>query len=266
MAGQKVPLAGVGADPGAGSGGGGGYGGMPKSAKTLYQARDFAGAVRELTSLAAKKRGFAAKKYNQLANSVRGLASSLSRGDSSMTSDTAQAVLLYKNALAADSGLGGAHQGLIKGKLFRVAKVRAGALFSSGKYSACYRMILLAAQYGSAGLGRMRDQLSSKAQEIFNNGYIIRASNPSRAKDYWRQVLTMVPASDKYAKKARFYIGQHGGGGAVSVRPAMRYTPPRRRYTPPRRRRYTPPRRRATRPRPMRRRPRYFEPDEGEDE
>jgi tetratricopeptide (TPR) repeat protein len=265
------------ADPSGGSGVvAGSYGGMPPSAKTLYQAQDFAGAVRELNRVATKRPGMAGKKLQKLAGTMSSLASSLKSGDAKISSDQAGAIAQYRSALAYDSGFGGTHQVLIKGKLFRVARVRASTLLAQGNYAACYAAVNLAASYGSVGLDRLREQLGSHAKRILEEGYVARGTNLGRAKTLWRQVQRMVPASNKWHKKAAFYLKLYGGGGGggVVTAPMRRYVSPMRRYVPRRRyvaprRRYTPPRRRGMRPSPRRRpRRRYFVGggDEDEDE
>ncbi len=251
----------------------GSYGGMPASAKTLYQVQDFAGAVREINRIATKRAGAAGKKLQKLAGTMSALSTALKSGDAKISSDRAGAIVQYRNALAHDAGFGGAHQAMIKGKLFRVARVRASMLLSQGKYAACYAAVNQAAQYGSLGLDRLREQLSAQAKRILEEGYVARGKNLSKAKTLWRQVRRMVPASNKWYKKATFYLQNSGGGTAVAT-PMRRYVAPRRyvarrrRYTSPRRR-YTPPRRRAMRVRPRRPpRRRYFVGggDEDEDE
>lgn len=248
-------------------GGGGGYGGggLPKAARTLYVAKDFIGALGELNGLAAKRSGYAASHLRSLAAKVKTVGGSLKRGDAIMASNPGQALTLFKAALAADSSLGGAHQSAIKGRLFRVARAHAGSLFSSGRYGACYRMVLFARRYGSEGLDRLLGQLSAKAKELFDQGYVAHSSNPSRARSLWNQVVAMVPASNTYARKARSWLAKLSSGSAGASHPVMTHRPrravyhrPARRWTAPRRRHHVA--RARPRPRPMRAPPRrrYF--------
>jgi tetratricopeptide (TPR) repeat protein len=216
---------------------------MPKSAKDLYQARNFSGAARELNDLATKNKGALGKQYTTYAQSMSRLQSLIASGDAAASSDTAQAMVQYKDALAADQGVGGAHQAWIKEKLAKVGKARAGALFAAGKYPAAYQMVLAAEGYGATGLDGIRDQLSRKAKEIFNQGYIAKDRDPDRAKELFRSVLSMVPGSDESAKKSQSYLSGMGGGMAAPPPPPRRadpprYVPPPRRVDPPRR---TPP-------------------------
>jgi hypothetical protein len=245
---------------------------MPKSAKDLYAARNFAGAARELSDLAAKAKGPTAKQYTTFAQAMSRLQSLVSSGDAAASADTAQALVQYRDALAVDQGLGGTHQAWLKEKLARVGKARAGALFAAGKYPAAYQAVLAAEGYGATGLDGIRDQLARKAKDIFSQGYIAKDRDPDRAKELFRTVLAMVPGSDESAKKAQSYLSGMGGGGGMAATPPPAMTPPRRvdppAMTPPRR--VDPPRRAppAMRPGGMPARRRYVVGggDEDEDE
>lgn len=101
-----------------------------------------------------------------------------------------------------------------------MARAAAGSAFSSGRYAQAYRAVQTARSYGgdTAALRRIMDHLSTKAKSVFNKGYVARNSNLSRAKSYWRKVMRMVPSSNKWHKKAKWFLNNYGksksrGGG-----------------------------------------------------
>jgi len=191
---------------------GGFVGGSEKKFMGFYKARNWSAAAAELNRMAGTGNTRRAKRLRARAAKVKAVGANLSKGDSNRMSNSVAAMNAYKKALNLDKSAGnGAHGSYIKGRLAKVAQAAAGSAFSSGRYAQAYRAAKTAKAYGgdSAVVRRIMDQLSGKAKDVFNKGYVIRDNNLSGAKKHWRQVLKMVPPSNKWYKKAKWFIGNY---------------------------------------------------------
>ena len=73
--------------------------------------------------------------------------------------------------------------------------------FSQGNYEAAYQAAL-AAQRGGGDMSSVFKQLEQKAGELVAQGMATQKSNLPQAKQSWRSVLKMVPASSPNYTKA----------------------------------------------------------------
>ncbi len=187
--------------------------GSEKKFMAFYRARNWSAAAAELNRMAESGDGRRAKALQNRAEQTRRVGALIAKGDSTRMSNPAAAMNAYRTALKLDQSVSkGVHASYIKGQLAKTSQAAAGSSFSRGQYAQAYTAARTAQQYGgdSAVVRRIMDQLEGKAKETFNKGYVIRDSNLNGARNYWRQVLRMVPPSSSWHKKATWFIANYG--------------------------------------------------------
>lgn len=185
--------------------------GSHKQAMAFYRARNWSAAQAELRRVAASQRGKSAKKTQALAGKVSSMSAAFKKGEAAQHSNALAAMNAYRKAYSLDKSLGGAHSSYLRAKLAKVSKAAAGSAFSSGNYTGAYRAVQVAQQFGAGGsVAHILSQLDNKAKALFNQGYVVRDTNLSKAKSLWRRVLSMVPSSSTWHKKAKYFLNNYG--------------------------------------------------------
>jgi tetratricopeptide (TPR) repeat protein len=181
-------------------------------ASAAYKARDFAGAER-LYRMESRNQPFKQmEKTIAFANQVRDLKALLDKAAADEGKSPAAAVKDYEDAMSLDGRIGrGQHGAYFKQRIGKLQLPLAQQAFSQGKYEAAFAAVTQAQKSG-AGDGGMLKQLENKAKELNDKGAAMQKSNLPQAKQYWRQVIKMVPSSSQQYARAYQLINSTGGG------------------------------------------------------
>ncbi|HEY1584295.1 MAG TPA: FHA domain-containing protein, partial [Polyangia bacterium] len=175
----------------------------PSSAAALaaYKAKDFGNAERLYRMEARNQPVKQMEKTIQFANQVRDLKAVLDKAAADEGKNPTAAVSDYEMALTIDGRIGrGQHAGYFKQRIGKLQIPLAQQAFSQGKYEQAF-VAVQAAQKSGAGDGGMLKQLEAKAKELTDKGAAVQKSNPGQAKQYWHQVIKIVPSSSpSYAR------------------------------------------------------------------
>jgi len=182
---------------------GGGKVDAPSSAaaQAAYKAKDFANAERLFRAESRNQPLKQMEKTIAFANQVRDLKAVLDKAAGDEGKNPTAAVSDYETAMAIDGRIGhGQHAAYFKQKIGKLQIPLAQQAFSAGKYEQAYAATQ-AAQRSGAGDGGMLKQLEAKAKELTDKGAAVQKSNPAQAKQYWHQVIKIVPSSSpSYAR------------------------------------------------------------------
>lgn len=195
-------------------GGGSGVAGSSKQFMAFYRARNFSAAHAELRRALEAQKGKKAKKTQALISKVKKIQALFSRAEAEQHSNSLSSMRAYLKVASLDKSVSrGVHASYIRGKLGKVSLAAAGSAFSRGQYELCYYAVRVAQQNGGAQsqVSRILKQLEDKATQLFKNGYVVKDSNPGRAKAIWRSVTKMVPASSDIHQKAKKYLNEISG-------------------------------------------------------
>lgn len=180
-------------------------------AQAAYKAKDFATAERLFRAEARTQPVKQMEKTIAFANQVRDLKAVLDKAAADEGKNPVAAVSDYETAMAIDGRIGhGQHAAYFKQKIGKMQIPLAQQAFSQGKYEQAFAAVQ-AAQRAGAGDGGILKQLEAKAKELTDKGAAVQKSNPGQAKQYWHQVIKIVPSSSP--SYARAYGLLNAGGG-----------------------------------------------------
>jgi len=186
----------------------------PSSAAALaaYKAKDFGNAERLYRMEARNQPVKQMEKTIQFANQVRDLKAVLDKAAADEGKNPNAAVSDYETAMAIDGRIGrGQHASYFKQRIGKLQIPLAQQAFSQGKYEQAF-VAVQAAQKSGAGDGGMLKQLEAKAKELTDKGAAVQKSNPGQAKQYWHQVIKIVPSSSPSYARAYQLLNSGGGG------------------------------------------------------
>ena len=179
-------------------------------ASAAYKARDFATAERLIRSDARSQPLKQMEKTVGFANQVRDLKALVDKAGAEEGKNPQVAVKDYEDAIAIDARIGkGMHATYFRQRIGKLQIPLAQQAFAQARYEAAFSAVQQAQKLG-AGDGGMLKQLEAKAKELTDKGSAVQKSNLPQAKQYWRQVLKMLPSSS--AVYARAYQLVNAGG------------------------------------------------------
>ncbi|HWE27420.1 MAG TPA: FHA domain-containing protein, partial [Polyangia bacterium] len=182
------------------------------AAQAAYKAKDFGNAERLYRVEARSQPVKQMEKTIQFANQVRDLKAVLDKAAGDEGKNPAAAVSDYEAAMAIDGRIGrGQHAAYFKQRIGKLQVPLAQQAFSQGKYEQAF-VAVQAAQKAGAGDGGMLKQLEAKAKELTDKGAAVQKSNPGQAKQYWHQVIKIVPSSSPSYARAYQMLNAGGGG------------------------------------------------------
>jgi len=183
-----------------------------QAAQAAYKAKDFATAERLFRAEARSQPVKQMEKTIAFANQVRDLKAVLDKAAADEGKNPVAAVSDYEAAMAIDGRVGhGQHASYFKQRIGKLQIPLAQQAFAQGKYEQAFAAAQ-AAQRSGAGDGGILKQLEAKAKELTDKGASVQKSNPGQAKQYWHQVIKIVPSSSP--SYARAYQLLNAGGGA----------------------------------------------------
>jgi tetratricopeptide (TPR) repeat protein len=182
-----------------------------QGALAAYRNHDFATAERLYRLEGSKQPLKQMDKTIAFANQVRDLKLLVDHAASDENKNPAQALKEYEDAVALDARIGkGVNASYLRQRMGRLQLPIAQQAFAQGKYDQAFQAAQQAQKLGASD-GGMMAKLESKAQELTNKGVAIQKSNLAQAKQYWRQVLKMVPAGSPTYNKAYTLVNNTGG-------------------------------------------------------
>jgi tetratricopeptide (TPR) repeat protein len=182
------------------------------TAAAAYKAKDFANAERLYRMDSRNQSGKQFEKTVAFANQVRELKGVLDKAGADEGKNPSAAVSEYEQAIAIDGRIGrGQHGAYFKQRIGKLQLPLAQQAFSQGKYEQAYAAVQQAQKAG-AGDGGMLKQLEAKAKELTDKGAAVQKSNPGQAKQYWHQVIKIVPSSSPAYARAYQLLNSAGGG------------------------------------------------------
>jgi hypothetical protein len=182
------------------------------AAQAAYKAKDFANAERLFRAESRNQPLKQMEKTIAFANQVRDLKAVLDKAATDEGKNPTAAVSDYEAAMAIDGRIGhGQHAAFFKQKIGKLQIPLAQQAFSAGKYEQAFAATQ-AAQKAGAGDGGMLKQLESKAKELTDKGAAVQKSNPQQAKQFWHQVIKIVPSSSPSYARAYQLLNSAGGG------------------------------------------------------
>jgi tetratricopeptide (TPR) repeat protein len=182
-----------------------------QAALAAYRNHDFATAERLYRLEGSKQSPKQGDKTIAFANQVRDLKQLADKAASDENKSPAQAVKEYEDAVALDAKIGrGANAAYFKQRMGRLQLPIAQQAFAAGKYDQAFLAAQQAQKLGASD-GGMMAKLEAKAQELTNKGVALQKSNLSQAKQYWRQVMKMVPTGSPTYNKAYTLVNNTGG-------------------------------------------------------
>jgi tetratricopeptide (TPR) repeat protein len=187
-------------------------GGGSREALSLYGKGKWDEAADAMDAYGKGEQGKRRTRALRMAQAMRRVGKALGDGQRAQSTDPGLALKHYQRALAEDRKVGGGkHQQSIRGKLYKVARVRATRLMASKQYERAKSAVAIAAKFGpvDAQLKKVKKELEQKALEIFNKGYALKSSSPQRARAYWKRVLKMVDSKSPAYVKAYSYLNEN---------------------------------------------------------
>lgn len=183
-----------------------------QAAQAAYKAKDFATAERLFRAEARSQPVKQMEKTIAFANQVRDLKAVLDKAAADEGKNPVAAVSDYEAAMAIDGRVGhGQHASYFKQKIGKLQIPLAQQAFAQGKYEQAFSAVQ-AAQRAGAGDGGMLKQLEAKAKELTDKGAAVQKSNPGQAKQFWHQVIKIVPSSSPSYARAYQLLNAGGAG------------------------------------------------------
>jgi hypothetical protein len=180
---------------------------IKSQADSLYRAKKFNEASSLLANAAKKVDEEDAKELRRTSDIYAKLGRALAQGTAPATKST-EAFEALRQAQNYDRNVGSAFDGEIQSKLAQVAPKAALSYVASKNWQAARSAMLIAQQFGaSESVKIVAQKLESAAGEIYNEGVRELASNPTAAKEKFRQVKAMVDAKSTWYQKAQKQLG-----------------------------------------------------------
>jgi hypothetical protein len=180
----------------------------PEAAKSkadaLYRQKKFTEASSVLSS-AAKAVGddSEARQLRRTSDMYTKLGRALAAGTAPATKST-EAFEALRQAANYDGNVGNAFDGEINSKLAQVAPKAALSYMAAKNYSAARSAVLVAQQFGaSKSVELVSSKLESGAGDLYNEAMRELDSNPSGAKEKFRQIKSIVDAKSSWYQKAQ---------------------------------------------------------------
>jgi hypothetical protein len=180
-------------------------------AAAAYKAKDFATAERLYRLEASKQSGKQMDKTIGYANDVRSLRTAVEKAAADEPKSASAAIADYEQALGIDARVGKSqHAAYFKQRIGKLQIPLAQQAFTQGKYEQAFAAVQQAQKAG-AGDGGLLKQLEGKAKELTDKGAAVQKSNPAQAKQYWHQVIKIVPTSSPSYARAYQLLNSTGG-------------------------------------------------------
>jgi hypothetical protein len=172
-------------------------------ADSLYRAKKFNEASNVLASAAKKVDEDDARDLRRTSEVYARLGRALAQGTAPATKPT-EAFEALRQAQTYDRNLGNAFDGEIQGKLAQVAPKAALSYMAAKNYTSARTAVITAQQFGASESVKIVSQkLESVAGELYNEGMRELESNPSGAKEKFRQIKSIVDSKSNWYQKAQ---------------------------------------------------------------
>jgi pSer/pThr/pTyr-binding forkhead associated (FHA) protein len=175
---------------------------VKNQADNLYRARKFNEASGLLANAAKKTDGDDARDLRRTSEMYARLGRAYAQGTAPATKPT-EAFEALRQAQSYDRSAGNAFDGEIQNKLAQVAPKAALSYMAAKNYPAARSAVIVAQQFGASESVKLVNQkLESVASDLYNEGLRELDSNPSAAKEKFRQIKSIVDAKSTWYKKA----------------------------------------------------------------
>jgi outer membrane biosynthesis protein TonB len=172
-------------------------------AERLYRAKKFNEASTYLANAAKKYDESDARDMRRTSDLYAKLGRAMAQGTAPATRAT-DAFEALRSAQSYDRNVGNAFDSEIDTKLAQVAPKAALLYVANKNFPAARSAMLVAQQFGaSESVKLVAQKLESAASELYNEGMKELSSNPSAAKDKFRQVLAIVDSKSTWYQKAQ---------------------------------------------------------------
>jgi pSer/pThr/pTyr-binding forkhead associated (FHA) protein len=172
-------------------------------ADSLYRAKKFGEASSYLSSAAKKFAEEDAREMRRTSDMYAKLGRAMSLGTAPATKPT-EAFESLRQAQNYDRNVGSAFDSEIQTKLAQVAPKAALSYFASKNYQQARSAVIAAQQFGSSESVKLVSQkLESVAGELYNEAMRELDSNPSGAREKFKQITTIVDSKSNWFQKAQ---------------------------------------------------------------
>ena len=174
-----------------------------KAGLSAYKAREFQLAYKAYIQDSMRQNENQARKTIEYANQVRALQQTVEHATADENKQPGQAAKEYEQAIVLDQKLSkGIHAAYFKQRIGGLGVQAAKTAWSAGNYDQAFQAATLAHKGGSPEAAGILKQLDQKANEMITQGVALQKSNVGQAKQLWRGVLKMVPATSPTYTKA----------------------------------------------------------------
>lgn len=171
-------------------------------AMALYKKREWGAAFRAMQTYADKANGEARASAVSLGEAIRRVEMNINQAEK--TNDKQESITFYQKAMHDDRLVeNGYHQAYLKGRIGDLALERGKTALHNKNYGEVRRLLeLITGSSKQTEVETLRSALLRQAEALLAEGNALRENHPARARELYKQILTLLPAAHPLYQKA----------------------------------------------------------------